>query len=473
MILVVARKEIREHLRDGRFRWAAASVLILLTAAVAWGWIDYRDWTREVDAAAKADREQWENQGKRNPHTAAHFGMYVFRPRLPGSLLDRGLDPYLGRAVWLEAHFQNPLKYRPAEDATSLQRMGELTAALVLQALVPLLIITLGYPAFAGERESGTLRQLMSLGVPRHRLVTGKMVGTGAALALMLVPAAALGTLALLFRTGPEAMPMSLPRMGMMFTGYLLYFAAILGITLSVSAWSRNSWNALLVLLVFWIVNCFVAPRAASDLAERLVRLPNGIQFWEIIQQDMHQAVDGHDPSNERTKALMKTVLAQYGVQRIEDLPISFDGLALQMGEEYGNGVFDHRYGDLNQAYRKQETVHQWAALFAPFLAVRSLSMSMAGTDRAHQWDFTTAAERYRRVLNKQMNDYLTYHSKTGDFFFFTDRELWSQVPPFHYEFPSTRWALASQVLPLALLSCWAVSGLGAALWAGSRQRVD
>jgi ABC-2 type transport system permease protein len=42
---------------------------------------------------------------------------------------------------------------------------GELTGATVLQLLVPLLIVMLSFDALAGERESGTLRQLMSLGV--------------------------------------------------------------------------------------------------------------------------------------------------------------------------------------------------------------------------------------------------------------------------------------------------------------------
>ena len=68
-----------------------------------------------------------------------------------------------------------------------MQRFGELTAAAVLQLLLPLLIILLGFSTFAGERESGTLRQVLSLGVDRHDLALG----------LLLVPAVLLGAAAL------------------------------------------------------------------------------------------------------------------------------------------------------------------------------------------------------------------------------------------------------------------------------------
>jgi ABC-2 type transport system permease protein len=48
---------------------------------------------------------------------------------------------------------------------TSLQRFSPLSMAFGLQILVPLLIVLLAFSAFTGERERGTLRQLLSIGV--------------------------------------------------------------------------------------------------------------------------------------------------------------------------------------------------------------------------------------------------------------------------------------------------------------------
>jgi ABC-2 type transport system permease protein len=58
--------------------------------------------------------------------------VYAFKPRLPLSFVDTGMDSFTGAAIWGEAHYQNPSRFRPAEDGTALQRFGELTAALVL-----------------------------------------------------------------------------------------------------------------------------------------------------------------------------------------------------------------------------------------------------------------------------------------------------------------------------------------------------
>ena len=102
--------------------------------------------------------------------------------RAASSLVDTGIDPYVGVAAWLEAHKQNEFKYRPAQDRTAVQRFGELTAAEVLQVLLPLFIVLMTFSAFSGEREQGTLRQLLSLGVRPRELLAGKALGVAAAL---------------------------------------------------------------------------------------------------------------------------------------------------------------------------------------------------------------------------------------------------------------------------------------------------
>ena len=177
-VWTIARKELRESLRDGRFRVLAVGVLALLVAGLAAGWLDTREARQTIESARAADHATWLGQGARNPHSAAHFGHYAFKPRPVLSALDRGVDAYLGTAVWLEAHWQDPFALRPAEDRTALQRFGELSAAFTLQVLAPLLVIFLGFAGFAGERERGTLRQLASLGLEARTLAVSGINGT-------------------------------------------------------------------------------------------------------------------------------------------------------------------------------------------------------------------------------------------------------------------------------------------------------
>src|SRR6478609_11826184 len=144
--------------------WAAALIIILSVVAMASGSIRQSQINSERAAGQALDYQAWLQQGERHPHDAAEQGMHVFKPQPPLAVLDPGIEPFVGSTVWLQAHRQSELKFRPAQDATGLQRFGQLSPAWIVQVLVPLLIIVIGFGAISGERERGTLRQLLSIG---------------------------------------------------------------------------------------------------------------------------------------------------------------------------------------------------------------------------------------------------------------------------------------------------------------------
>ncbi|MDE0394153.1 MAG: hypothetical protein OYK82_05180, partial [Gammaproteobacteria bacterium] len=127
----IIKKEFTDMLRDGRFRWCSILVGALLLISLGHGWVQAREAQQELAAAQATARDHWESQGEKNPHSAAHYGIYAFKPRLALSFVDEGVDPYAGTSVWLEAHRQNDFLLRPAQDATAAQRVGALTAAQV------------------------------------------------------------------------------------------------------------------------------------------------------------------------------------------------------------------------------------------------------------------------------------------------------------------------------------------------------
>jgi len=399
MIATIVRKELLEMRREGRLRWAAVIVLTLLIGALGLGVHNYRETRSERQTAQAADRDNWLAQGEKNPHIAAHFGRYAIKPETALSLLDRGVNQFVGTAVWMEAHFQDSFRFRPAEDATGVARFGALTAAMALQLLVPLLIILLAFTAFAGERERGTLRQLLSLGVPRRTLLFGKALGVAAGLALLLVPAAIIGAGALALTTsGGASGAMTASRFVLLLLAYLLYFGAIVSLTLAVSAWARHSRTALVALLGLWIAGSLLAPRIAVDVAQTLYPAPHYTDFWARIAADADK-ISWRRPNNEHAETLKRQTLARYGVTKVEDLPVNYGGIELQDGEEYGNRLFDEHYGALYKIYDQQNRVNTLAGFVAPLLAVRSLSMGLAGTD-FNRYRYLSPAVVMQEVVN-------------------------------------------------------------------------
>jgi ABC-2 type transport system permease protein len=455
MILKIARKEMTEMMRDGRFRIAGAIVFTLLAGALLLGWRHYREVSAQHAAAQRASRQQWLSQGKKNPHSAAHYGVYAFKPKLPLMMVDRGTDPYTGVAVWLEAHKQNEFKYRPAQDATAVQRFGELTGSTVLQLLVPLLIVLLAFQTLSGEREQGTWRQLLSLGVSPSALARGKALGVAGALGLLLVPATILGVIALTLASSRTEMAATVPRMAWMTLAYLLYFAIFIGASLTVSAWAPSSRAALIGLLGFWMFNGLIAPRASSDVAKALRPTPSAFEFAQQLETGLHGS--GDDSSGARIKRLEEELLKKYNVSRIEDLPVNFNGARLQEGENHGNGVFDAAYSQLWKTFSEQDGIRRVASVAAPALAVQSASMAFAGSDFPQHVHFAKAAEEYRRMIQRVLNEDLIRNASNTQAYFAND-DLWAHVPPFEYAAPGVEWVLGRQLPSLGVLAFWAVA---------------
>jgi ABC-2 type transport system permease protein len=261
-------------------------------------------------------------------------------------------------------------------------------------------------------------------------------------------------------------------RVLVMSLGYMLYLAAFVGLALAASAFFRSVRTALIVLLGFWVANCLIAPRVAADVSERMAPVPSAAQFWTKIADDLRNGLDGHDSQDQRARQLLDNTLEQYGVARVEDLPVNFAGLSLQAGEQHSDRVFDNHFNGLWDGFEQQSRIQQWIGLVAPLLAVRSLSMGMAASDFAHHRRFARAAEDYRREMVKTLNLDIAYNSKPGERYL-QDEKLWSQVPDFAYAPPSASWAMARQTGSSTALVAWLVASGLFALLAVRRIRVN
>jgi len=239
---------------------------------------------------------------------------------------------------------------------------------------------------------------------------------------------------------------------------YLAYFALVLGITLFVSARAATARGALVVLLSLWAWNGLVAPRLAADLARAVAPTPTARAFAADVQRSLANGLDGHSPASARGRTLQDSLLKAYSVSSVDSLPFNFSGFAMQRGEEEANAVFDHHFGLLWEGYAAQDRAQLSGAIVAPLIAVRQLSMAIAGTDFAQHRAFAMTAEVYRRRLNKNMNDAIAENAAPGEQFSYQgDAALWQKVGPFTYEAPGLGTVLLGQFPSLLFLGGWIV----------------
>lgn len=481
MIWQIARKELTEIRRDGRFFWTSAIIVVLLFIAMAVGGQRYGE-DRDLRLAASAeDRAGWLNQGAKGPHTAGHYGVYAFKPATPLALFDPGYNDYTGTLQYLEAHKENQASYKPAADATALQRFGNLSGALVMQLLVPLLIILLCFGLVSGEREDGTLRQLMSIGVPRTRLIWGKALGVTIAIAIVLVPSIVIGGVVAAVMSGtndPHEMIDFPGKLLVLALSYVAFFAIFICISIAVSIRSRSSAVALTTLIGFWIVGGLLMPRVAADVSKIIYPTPSAFEIAAAVEKGRAAGPHAHEPNHPNHIAFRNKVLTQYKVDSIDKLPFSFIGLALQADEELGFTVFDRTYGEVRRIYQRQDEVHQFFSLISPFVAIKSLSAALSGTDVASANDFSGAGESYRRKMIRILNEDIKMNTVgmtnySAEWGYRANKSLWSKVPAFDFDPPRLATILGRNAVALVVLALWLLGSIALLTVSARRAKID
>ncbi|WP_428003271.1 DUF3526 domain-containing protein [Acidovorax sp.] len=463
----IAREEWRLMLRDrvAVLGLALLTVLTLVASLTAW----------ESRRAADAERaryqaqanQEFEAQPDRHPHRMVHYGHFVFRPLNPLAAFDAGIDAYTGHTLFLEGHRQNSANFGDVRQSSLLLRFGQLTPAFVQQVLAPLLLVFLGHASLARERESGTLRILLAQGVRAGQIVRGKLLALAGAAALALLPAA----LALVWM-GALSQPL---RSAALLAGHALWLLLWALAVVGLSALFARRRDALLCLLALWTVTVILVPRLAADTAAYAHGLPTRLESDIAVARDLAAMGDSHNPDDPYFAGFRQKVLAQYGVARVEDLPVNYKGLLGMEGERMTSELFNRYAADSFDQQGRQSAWMDRAGLISPLLALRRLSMATAGTDLASYRRFLEQGEHYRYTLIQSLNRLQAQKIRYADDRNPTrqnrvDRTHWHDTAHFQY-LPATPAAVLQSVLPAAAtLLAWLAALL--ALLAFSARRL-
>jgi ABC-2 type transport system permease protein len=464
MIFTIANKEFRAILRDGRALYGTIVFVLLGMLALVTGAIRYSELDAERLRAQEHVAEQWRAQGDKNPHSAAHYGQYAFRSALPLAFFDPGVQAFEGVSIWLEAHKRNFATGRPADDAAPLARFGELSLAFIYQALLPLGILLLAYPAFAAERDTGTLRQLMATGVDGRRLFVGKFIGIGAAVLILAAPVTILALTALIAATGTRW----LAHAALLLTFYAWFAAIVLAASLWVSAVASSARSALLTLLAIWAIAVFVLPRIAGDLGRILAPVPGAQRLQAAIERDLAEGIDGESPAAKIEKRRQQ-LYRLYKVTDDRALPINMQGIIFGIQDEISNAVYDKHFTRLQSAIDTQVDLYEAISLLSPRMALMLVSQELSGTSIGTQRRFADGAERFRRRLMTTLNADITLHSRNDDPAYRAGADLWKAAGEYRYEFEPLRDALRRCGAAAMVLLLWTLLAGGGGLLAARR----
>lgn len=456
---------LNEWIALRRNKWLftlTASFMVLLVVTVSLGKREYEKKRETFELATKHLREQWESIQSMNPHSAAHYGTYIFKPTTVLGMIDDGVSSVTGNVQRIEGHVQNEMVHSEASQSMFVSRFGKLKSSLLLQYIVPILLIFMSFRAVNSEKQSGRLKLLLLQGVsPRNLLGTKALFVWLYGVALLLLTVAVFA-----FYSGVQFNGSLLPRLATMVLAHAFYYCILIVLTVYISARWESVTAVLSTMLSVWILWTIFIPNIAMSAVENKYELPSRKAFKTAMSEDRSKGIDGHNSEDERIEELKQKVLAEYGVSSVEELPINFDGLLMQADEEVGNDVWDRHFGNIREVLAKQKRAYQLAGLANPFIALQNSSKGFAGNDNFHHQDFLLQAESYRRTLLKTLNDEHAFGgSKTGDWGWQANNEFFTSIEDFHYQNPSYGNVLKNYIFDLAVLLGWTLITLGLLLF--------
>lgn len=450
----VIRNEWYSLGRNRSLLGVSAVFLVVLLLSVILGKRQVDEQMQRYQLAKHELRQQWESIEAMNPHGAAHYGTYVFKPTTLLGGLDQGVHSVTGNVLRVEGHVQNEIVHSEASQMQTVSKFGKLSGSLLLQYILPLLLIFLAFQSVSSEKQSGRLKLLVLQGTKPVTLVWAKTLSIWAyGLALLTITVVAYTLFNLSNINGEIAM-----RTLLFYLSYALYYFIITSLTVLFSARWQNATVTLTSMLGIWILWTIFLPNILMSTVEKWHELPSRNAFQTAMREDRSKGIDGHNPSDERGKQLEQETLEEYGVDSVSQLPINFDGIRMQADEEYGNQVWDKHFGNLRQVLSRQKQRYQLAGIFNPFISLQNASTGFAGSDNLHHQEFQVQVEHYRRDLIKTLNDVHAFGgSKTGDWGWEMDNAFFKSVPDYEYR-PITIGSVFHRYFPdLLVLVSWTI----------------
>jgi len=472
-LLYIAAGEWRYWLRSYLVLTATALfVLLLIATSVLTGLRAELERTTRAHHQTEAE-QTFIDQPDRHPHRMVHYGHYVFRAPAPMALFDPGLDPVTGTSIFLEGHRQNSAMFADAGASANLGGLSWLTPAMIYQLFGPLLVILLGHGAVVREREAGALVPLLAQGVKGRLLLAGKALALLFFIGLLLIP---LVTSVMWVVSRGESVLSALSLIAV----YFVYLSIWGMLTLVVSSILRKRSAILAALTVLWLVLTLVLPSVAVNVVSVGAPVAGKIETDLTMLTDVRKLGDGHNAKDPAFEQLRADLLSQYGVQRVEDLPVNFRGLVAVNAEKKLTDVLN-KYADARMSGEVRQadllSHHGW---LTPTLAIAQASRAISGTDLAHyhrflreseqvRFDFVQGLNRahaeklsYKDDINRGKNEEASLKARVGS-------ANWQMLNAFAFQPASASDRITAAASSITMLTVWFGVLFAVLVWSGGR----
>jgi ABC-type transport system involved in multi-copper enzyme maturation permease subunit len=273
MIRQIIAKEILENLLSFRFALSLLLTILLFTVSglvfVGRYSVESADYWAKTNENLTGFREQSDQL-----YRLLFYKQNAWRKPKPVSLCVEGSEKALPNCLAFDA-FAARLPEIKGRSNFTLSHFNSLDWVFIVAMIFSFLALVFAYDVVSGEKEGGTLRQMLANPVPRHQVLLGKYLGVmftvgiplciGLLVSLLLV---AVSNVAVLH--GGDWL-----RMLALFVLSLLYLSIFVLLAFSVSSRTAHAANSMVILLLIWVVLVILVPNFGRIISDASGKTPN------------------------------------------------------------------------------------------------------------------------------------------------------------------------------------------------------
>ena len=268
MMRVLFIKEIRDAFLSWRFWLILAICLIIIPLGVEVSLKGYQTRLQSYREAVRSYQEQTTTPDD----ILQKGGAKAFAPPSPLSFLSLGLELIKPNVAETQFRTANPpavMRFNNNQGQDNLYEFfyGPLDLVSIVAVVMTFFAIIITFGAVAGEKEQGTLCQVLSNSVPRAKFILAKALAGGVVLVIPFL----LALLLILAIISVQENPLTHGDWTLIICAVLmavLLIGAFLSLGLLVSGLAKQAAPALVTLILVWTFLYGVYPRLASSLAQ-------------------------------------------------------------------------------------------------------------------------------------------------------------------------------------------------------------
>ena len=273
MIRQIIRKEILENLLS--FRFILSLVLIILLFAVS-GFVfvgKYKQQSRDYWAKTNENQEGLSTQS-RQLYRLAFYKQSVWREPKLLALCTEGYEKSLPNCFTFNV-FDSDLPEVRGQGNFTLSHFSSIDWIFIVSVILSFLSLVFTYDSISGEKEDGTLRQMLANTIPRYEVLIGKYLGVLLTIGIPLFIGLLASLIIVVASNVAVISGLDWSKILIIILVSFLYLSIFILMGMFVSSRTAYPANSMVVLLLVWVVLVILIPSFGRIISEVSGEAPN------------------------------------------------------------------------------------------------------------------------------------------------------------------------------------------------------